>query len=348
MVRIIKGRAPLRVDLAGAWSDIPFYSDLYGGKTINAAINIYVNGEIRFEKDGSFDFKYGLHFPSGSGLGSSGALNVLYYAIINYENFLEKKLTKEDVALGAYYIERALGAKCGKQDQCAAAYGGISRFYFGSQKTQYNLRGEAKEQHIIKHQKVTKENLEKELSNRLLLINTKIIHSSSAIIHDIQNQFENDMCNFSLSSSNGKIKKCIRNMADSTYDLSKNLINFNMDNISQKTNEFIGKNIELTPHYFNTDWEKVGEIISYQFDMMKEMSLKTTNPIIEKIIKKINPYIYGAKPGGAGGGGCIICLCKSAEHLEDLKGFLEEDEFLSQFDCYNVIIDNDGIQVWET
>ena len=140
-MKIIKGRAPLRVDLAGAWSDIPFYTDEYGGVTINAAINIYAEGEMQIEDNGQFQFKYKLEFPSGSGLGSSGALNVLFYTMINYKKFLDGELSKEDIALGAFKIERALGAKCGKQDQCASAFGGLRIYYFSSVKDQLGIKG---------------------------------------------------------------------------------------------------------------------------------------------------------------------------------------------------------------
>jgi D-glycero-alpha-D-manno-heptose-7-phosphate kinase len=358
MKKIIKGRAPLRIDLAGAWSDIPFYCDLYGGTTINAAIDIYTNGQIVFEEDGRFEFKYNIDFPSGSGLGSSGALNVLYYAMINHKDFLSGDLDRKKIASGAYKIERALGANCGKQDQCAAAFGGINLFRFGSKKPKYNLKGESTNVFSIKHQKIgLKHFLNKEdqlaiFSNKLLLIDTKIIHSSSEIINDIQQKFEKDKKNYQLCSI-GKMANLIKDMQDSCFDLASAFAPRNNENKSFTTiykrypSKFYGKVITNTPLYLPTDWERVGEIISYQFDVMKEMSSKTTNDTIDKIINNIKPYIYGAKPGGAGGGGCIIALCKSLDHKEDLKKEMEKDEFLSNFDYYDINIDTQGVQIWE-
>jgi len=38
----IRSRAPVRVDFAGAWTDVPYFSDAFQGATCNAAIKLYV------------------------------------------------------------------------------------------------------------------------------------------------------------------------------------------------------------------------------------------------------------------------------------------------------------------
>ena len=43
---IIKSRAPVRVDFGGAWTDVTHFSDAFGGATLNAAIKMYVEGEL--------------------------------------------------------------------------------------------------------------------------------------------------------------------------------------------------------------------------------------------------------------------------------------------------------------
>jgi len=352
-MKIIKGRAPLRVDLAGAWSDIPFYADEYGGVTVNAAINIYAEGEMQIEDNGQFQFKYKLEFPSGSGLGSSGALNVLFYTMINHKKFLDGELSKEDIALGAFKIERALGAKCGKQDQCASAFGGLMIYYFGSVKDQFGIKGKLPQKPEVRARSIHISDGRQGFSDRLLLIDTKVLHSSSEIINEIETDFTFNSHNYQRTSLNGYTKNHIYDMRLSALDLHHAFAPVNIKKEITRMQAIIDPSTgkewmqEIRDIWLPTDWAMVGELISFQFDVMKQMSSKTTTEDIEKIISMIKPYIYGAKPGGAGGGGCIIVLCKSLEHKNDLKQLLENDSYLNQFDYHDVSIDNDGVQVWE-
>jgi galactokinase/mevalonate kinase-like predicted kinase len=53
----IIAEAPVRIDFAGAWTDVPMFYETFGGATLNAAIKKYVHGELlsgshRESKDG--------------------------------------------------------------------------------------------------------------------------------------------------------------------------------------------------------------------------------------------------------------------------------------------------------
>ena len=73
-------QVPLRVDLAGGWSDIPPFARVEGGAVLNVAITQYVTGEVDTER--GFRLTYGLEMPSGGGLGSSAALSVGWLALV--------------------------------------------------------------------------------------------------------------------------------------------------------------------------------------------------------------------------------------------------------------------------
>ncbi|MEJ7654270.1 MAG: hypothetical protein WKH64_13575 [Chloroflexia bacterium] len=75
-------RAPVRVDFAGGWTDVHYFSEREGGAVLNAAINHYVEGRASW-RDGRLRVGYELTAPPGSGLGSSAAINVAWLALTN-------------------------------------------------------------------------------------------------------------------------------------------------------------------------------------------------------------------------------------------------------------------------
>ena len=128
--------APVRIDFAGAWTDVPTFYETFGGATLNAAIRKYVHGELlsgdhRKTKDG-MTVHYEADLPWGAGLGSSATMNVLWLGLIKgrpLSSVQERLVVAED----AFKIEKVLGIIGGKQDQCASAVGGINVFEFSKE-----------------------------------------------------------------------------------------------------------------------------------------------------------------------------------------------------------------------
>lgn len=166
-------RSPLRISLAGGGTDLPAYYRENGGKVINLAIDRYFYVFLRNSSQpngvqiASADFQTydnlennpwqeGLelpraifrHFgidqgvnlflasevPPGTGLGSSSTVAVgLIKALATACGF---SLSKRELAELASYIEiEVLDAPIGKQDQYAAAFGGINLLQFEAQET---------------------------------------------------------------------------------------------------------------------------------------------------------------------------------------------------------------------
>ena len=69
-------KAPVRIDLAGGWSDAPPFCELVGGDVVNIAINHYAHAELEIDDDGKMSVSYSCDVPVGSGLGTTGAINV--------------------------------------------------------------------------------------------------------------------------------------------------------------------------------------------------------------------------------------------------------------------------------
>jgi D-glycero-alpha-D-manno-heptose-7-phosphate kinase len=158
-------QTPLRVGLVGGGTDLPDYYREHGGRVLNAAIDkyVYVVVKQRFDDDIYVNYstkeivsrvedlehelvREALHMagirggveittladiPSaGSGLGSSSAVTVgLLHALFTYKG---RQLTAEELAERACTIEIDRCRKpIGKQDQYAAAYGGVCDIQFG-------------------------------------------------------------------------------------------------------------------------------------------------------------------------------------------------------------------------
>ena len=155
---MIVTRTPVRIPLGGGGTDLPSYYTQYGGFLISAAIDkyIYITVNKRFEKsirvsyssteitDSVNDIKHPIvrealrllkidsgieitsiaDVPSNTGLGSSSSFTVgLLNALHTYKN---EKVNAKDLAEEACYIEiELLKEPIGKQDQYAAAFGGI-------------------------------------------------------------------------------------------------------------------------------------------------------------------------------------------------------------------------------
>ena len=166
-------RSPLRISLAGGGTDLPAYYREYGGKVINLAIDRYFYVFLRTSSHqngvqvASADFQtydtlintfwqgdlglpraifqhFGIHegvslflaseVPPGTGLGSSSTVAVgLIKALTTAGGF---QLTKKEIAELASFIEiEVLNSPIGKQDQYAAAFGGINLIQFEAHET---------------------------------------------------------------------------------------------------------------------------------------------------------------------------------------------------------------------
>jgi len=125
-------RAPVRIDFAGGTTDIYPFTHLYGGAVLNAAIDKYVVGRI-IRADTEVGLQYHANIPTSSGLGTSGAMTLVWLALISK---LDKfnRWDKVKLAEQVYALEKTFGGSNGKQDQYAAAMGGINFMEFHNDK----------------------------------------------------------------------------------------------------------------------------------------------------------------------------------------------------------------------
>lgn len=158
MNTIKKVRAPVRIDFGGGTTDISPFKDRCGGAVLNAAINRYIYGEL-VSSQSQVGLKYYGDIPTSSGLGTSGVMNLVWLSLIS------KTKDKIKLAEKVYDLEQAMGLVGGKQDQYAAALGGINFLEFKKDK--------------VKIERLNlKESFIKELESRLILVYTGKPHFS--------------------------------------------------------------------------------------------------------------------------------------------------------------------------
>ena len=117
--------APVRVDLAGGWTDVGPYPSDFGGEVVNFAINLRVFARIDSDSDNTkADFEFPVH--RGSGLGTSSAMNVALSALTAPEKIGNPEVLAEE----AFVLESESGNYCGRQDQWASAIGGFNHLLF--------------------------------------------------------------------------------------------------------------------------------------------------------------------------------------------------------------------------
>jgi len=160
---MIISRTPFRISFAGGGSDLENFYLNYGGAVLSVSINKYIYLSMHpYFQEKKYLLKYSAHelvdsvdkiqhriirqifkdynisgvdfnssadIPSGTGLGSSSSFTV---GMINLCNaYTGKYMCKEDIGEYACNIEiKKLGEPIGKQDQYAAAIGGINYIEF--------------------------------------------------------------------------------------------------------------------------------------------------------------------------------------------------------------------------
>lgn len=240
---MIISKTPLRISLGGGGTDLPFYYQKHGGFVISAAIQkyMYIIVSHRFEKDFRISYseteicesvdkikhpivRESIKFtklrdpieiislsnvPARTGLGSSGSFTVgLLHSLYSYQ---KRDVVRKDLAETACHIEMdLLKEPVGKQDQYAAAFGGLCCLTINKlgkvSVTPLNISEETKD----------------DLENRLVFIYTGLTRSASNVLQDIQKMKKSNPSDEYLS----KIKEI-------GYEIKKSLEKGDLDNFGR-------------------------------------------------------------------------------------------------------------------
>jgi D-glycero-alpha-D-manno-heptose-7-phosphate kinase len=198
-------KTPFRISFCGGGSDMPEFYREYGGCVLSTSINRYMyltihpyfyenKTAVRYSEieivDDIKNINHSIYrqvlndmnvsgveisstadVPSGTGLGSSSSFTV--GLIHTLHCYLGKYVSKEEIAKEACEVEiEKLGNPIGKQDQYAAACGGLNFIEFNRDDT------------VTVSPLVLRPGLKKELENNLVMFYTGITHDANAILSE--------------------------------------------------------------------------------------------------------------------------------------------------------------------
>jgi D-glycero-alpha-D-manno-heptose-7-phosphate kinase len=184
---VIITQTPLRIGLVGGGTDLPDYYREHGGRVLNAAIDkyVYVIVKQRFDDDLYVNYsqkeivtrveevRHDLVREAMymTGVGSSSSVTVgLLHALFTYQG---RQVSAAELAERACTIELDRCRKpIGKQDQYAAAYGGLCDLTFGP-----GDRVEVDQLHLAK-------GVQRRLQSELLLFYTGITRRADTILRE--------------------------------------------------------------------------------------------------------------------------------------------------------------------
>lgn len=331
---IIKARAPIRLDFAGGFTDVPPFSEREGGAVVNAGINRYTyttlvprdDGAIKMfsadfnvfvemksfrdiEYDGNLDMvKAAIHMlgiekgmdlyvrcdaPPGSGTGSSASIGVALIGLLNH--FQERKLSPHEIAQLARKLElQELKIAGGKQDQYAAAVGGINFIEFLDptvSSSRLNVPN-----HVIL-----------ELEKHLVLCYTGKSRLSGNLIQNVMGNYE---------KGDAKTTESLMRLKEIAHEV--------------KTALLVG------------DMARFGALLGENWECQRNLDPTITNDQIDGLFKVARGAgAIGGKALGAGGGGCLLFMADSnREH--SLRSALEAEG--AQIIDFN--FDMCGLQTW--
>jgi D-glycero-alpha-D-manno-heptose-7-phosphate kinase len=331
---LIRSRAPIRIDLAGGWTDVSPFADREGGAVVNVALNRYTYTSVRprsdrtvhlrsddyaqevestavdllvydgrldlakaalkrLRVDGGIDIATRSDAPPGSGLGTSAAMAVAILGAV--DAFQEGAREPSEVAALAHLLEvEELGIAGGKQDQLAAALGGINFLEFGAGTP-------------VSTPLQVRPGVINELEKRLVLCYSGISRLSGDIIQRVQQAY------LAEEPSTCGALRTMRDLARA-----------------------------LRPALDAGDVEELGPILRENWRCQRALHRSVSNAEVDALFAIAEHHgALGGKACGAGGGGCLVFFAADGAE-RGLRDALAGSG--AQIIDFN--IDRAGLQVW--
>lgn len=305
----VRARAPMRVDLAGGWTDVVPYARVAGGAVVNVAVSLYAHAAVSLGGDGvnlhALDLgghvtarrradlrpdgelallkaaarRYGPEragftvvthsdAPPGSGLGGSGALGVALVAALRAAR--GETPIEAELAAAAHELEREeAGVMGGKQDQYAAALGGLQFLAFGEPAvTATRLHPPAA--------------LLRELEHRLIICYTGASHASDATHRRVWKRF---------AAGDAGVRRLLDGLKTCAVQMRRALA--------------------------ASDLPRVGEVLNANWELQQQLTPDMRTEVMARLERSaVAAGAEGIKACGAGAGGCLAVLARAGQEMD--------------------------------
>ncbi len=364
--QIAWGRSPVRLDLAGGWTDTPPYCFLYGGQVVNVAVEL--NGQPPLHCYIKNSEKNEIVLRSID-LGARETLHT-FEDIRSFENIQSAfSIPKAALALCGFLPEFATKKYTTLEDQLKSMSGGLELTILSAVPKGSGLGTSSILAATVLGTlaDVCKLNWDKpEIGKRTLALEQLLTTGGGW-----QDQFGGLLDGIKLLETNaGKIQNpLIKWLPDSLFtdQQYKNRILLYYTGITRIAKNILSEIVrgmflnsqahllvleELKAHAYATyevmlqkDFSAFAKMIDKSWQLNQKLDSGTNTPEITELITKIEPFILGQKLLGAGGGGFMLMLAKDEISAVKIKETLAANPTNNRARFVDFKISNTGFQV---
>jgi len=364
--QILWGRSPVRLDLAGGWTDTPPYCIIEGGKVVNLSVEL--NGQLPLQVYArpihehkivlrSIDLGQKIEINSFeelgkyNQLGSGFSIPMAAMVLAGFGNeFSEKEYPDLESQLKAFGcgIEMSLlaaipkGSGLGTSSNLAATVlGTLSEFCgLGWDKHEVGYRTLILEQMLT-----TGGGWQDQYGG--IFAGVKLLETEPGILQKPGIKWLPDQL-FSNRETREMMLLYYTGVTRVARDILGEIVKAMFLN-SHSHLEIFSEMKEHAKETFETilssDYEGLAEKVAISWELNQQLDEGTNPPVIQSIIKKVNEFLLGYKLLGAGGGGYLVLFSKSAEAAVKVRSTLESKPPNSRARFVEFSVSDTGFQV---
>lgn len=362
--QIVWGRSPVRIDIAGGWSDTPPYSIFNGGSVVNLAINL--NGQepvqvyIRAIKDCEFvlrsidtGVKEVVHtfeeLENYNNVGSSFCIPKAALCLAGFSpSFSVKKYNTLNEQLNA------LGGGLEITTLCAIPKGSglgtssiLASTLLGTLSNVCSLNWSLNEicfRTLALEQLLTTGGGWQDQYGGVFG-GIKLCTSASGV----QNQISVKRLPSNIVTDNNGlwllyytgITRVAKNILS---DIVKNMF-LNNGTTLQIEDEIKHHGYTMADSIQFCDYKNTAEYVKYSWELNKKLDCGVSTPEIDALLNRIDEYSYGYKLAGAGGGGYLLICAKDLEAAAKIKNELNNNPINEKSRFVDLSLNEKGLQI---
>lgn len=364
---IVWGRAPVRLDLTGGWTDTPPYSLEHGGCVLNAAVDL--NGQPPIQVYARVTREPRIRLRSidvgsdvsvcewdelldyGSVMGefalAKAALVISGFSPASSPAFAGKSLKESLEAFGGGIELTSLaavpkGSGLGTSSIMGAVLLAVIHRVLGQEPTATELfHGVLRLEQVLTTGGGWQDQIGGSVGG-LKLITTEAGLVPVAVVRyfpaDVLDPGTNGAQTLLYYTGITRLAKNILEEVVGRYldrDREAMAVLQGLPGLAQRMADAIGRK----------DLPEFGRLIDRAWEANKTLDPNCTNEEVDRLLAQVRPHIYGAKLLGAGGGGFLLMVCKSAEDKQQVRQLLETNPPNDRARFFHFSVSDRGLEV---